>query len=75
VIAFPSAEEIPGADLVAAIKALKPSTVRLLVLGPGVADEDAARIAGADGGIAPGSSGLAAVALVESILHRRGSAG
>ncbi len=71
VIAYPSSTEIPGTDLVAAIKALKPNTVCLLVLGDGVADEAAAKLAGADGGIAGPTSGAAAAAMVETLLRRR----
>ncbi len=71
VIAYPSSPEIPGTDLVAAIKALKPKTVCLLVLGDGVADEAAAKLAGADGGIAGTTSGIAAAAMVDTLLRRK----
>lgn len=71
VIAYPSAPEIPGTDLVAAIKALKPATVCLLILGDGVADEIAARLVGADGGLAGTTSGSAAAAMVDTFLRQR----
>ena len=74
VIAYPGAAEIPGTDLVAAIKALKPKTVCLLVLGDGVADEAAAKLAGADGGLAGQTSGPAAAAMVETLLRRTSGA-
>jgi len=73
VIAYPSAPEIPGTDLVAAIKALKPKTVCLLVLGDGIADEAAAKLAGADGGIAGQTSGPSAAAMVETLLRQKGA--
>ena len=70
VIAYPSAPEIPGGDLIAAIKALKPKTVCILILGDGASD-DVARLAGADGGLAGSASGSAAVAMVDNILRQR----
>jgi CheY-like chemotaxis protein len=73
VIAYPSAPEIPGTDLIAAIKALKPKTVCLLVLGDGMADETAAKLAGADGAVAGQTSGPSAAAMVETLLRQKGA--
>jgi CheY-like chemotaxis protein len=75
VIAHPAAAEIPGTDLVAAIKALSPATTCILILGEGAnADETAARWAGADACLARTVTGLTAVAAVEDIARRRGTA-
>lgn len=73
VIAYPSSPEIPGTDLVAAIKALKPKTVCLLVVADGIADEAAAKLAGADGGLTGTTSGAAAAAMVETLLRQKGA--
>jgi hypothetical protein len=71
VIAHPATEEIRGAELVAAIKALKPATVCVLLFGEGIADEAAARLAGADGGLPSSVPGVTAVAMVDDILSQR----
>ncbi len=71
VIAHPATAEIRGAELVAAIKALKPATVCVLLFGDGVTDEAAARLAGADGGLPGTVPGASAVAMVDSIFKQR----
>lgn len=75
VIAHPVVAEIPGTDLVAAVKALSPATTCVLVLGAGTGtDEAAAKWAGADACLPRSVSGLTAVAAVEDIIRRRGTA-
>lgn len=74
VIVHPETTEIRGMDLVAAIKALRPQTVRILVFGDGIADDAAARLAGADAGLPGTASGAAAITVVDGILRRSRSA-
>lgn len=73
VMAHPSTDEIPGSDLVAAVKALSAATTCILVVGS-AADEAAAKGAGADACLPRSVTGLSAVATVEDIVRRRGPA-
>ncbi len=76
VIAHSVVAEIPGTDLVAAIKALSPATTCILVLAEGGGtNQAAAQWAGADACLPRSVTGLTAVAAVEDIVRRRGSAG
>ncbi len=70
VMAHPSTDEIPGSDLVAAVKALSAATTCILVVG-NAADEAAAKGAGADACLPRSVTGLSAVATVEDIVRRR----
>lgn len=73
VMAHPSTDEIPGSDLVAAVKALSAATTCILVVA-NAADEASAKGAGADACLPRSVTGLSAVATVEDIVRRRGSA-
>lgn len=76
VIAHSVVAEIPGTDLVAAVKALSPATTCILVLAEGSsANPAAAQWVGADACLPRSVTGLTAVAAVEDIVRRRGSAG
>ncbi|MBM3547820.1 MAG: hypothetical protein FJX54_12780 [Alphaproteobacteria bacterium] len=75
VIVHPDTPEIPAMDLVAAVKALRPATVRVLIFGGSVADDAAARLAGADAGLPGSASGAAAIAIIDGIFRQpRGAA-
>jgi hypothetical protein len=74
VIAHPGTVEIRGQDLVAAIKALRPTTVCIVVFWDGIADEAAARLAGADAGLPDSAAGAAAVTMIDGLLRQRRSA-
>ena len=72
VIAYPAAPEIPGIDLIAAIKALKPLTSCILVLTEdGAVDEAAARFSGADACLSASAPEAAIVAMVEGLRRKR----
>lgn len=74
VVAYPSAPEIPGIDLIAAIKALKPLMVCILVLtDDGAVDEAAARFSGADACLAADASAVEIVSMVDRLGKRRGA--
>lgn len=74
VIAHPETAEIRAVDLVAAIKALRPATICILIFGDVIADDAAARLAGADAGLPGSASGAVAIAMIDGLLRQSRSA-